>query len=250
MTTVLTILPQIGYGTVSDKVCIGYAKKYIESYARGVVDDFETDLENLVLYHLKELNLEQDLDGLYLYVLQNSMYMYVEKNGVGKIQNTYLQTNHVQIFKKGELNAFLVKKQMLGVKLYGKERDDLMNKKEAIEYVKQIAPKILFQDILSKFISRTRLKYEKFKNSGWENLNTEKLKNQILSEVVTCYFATRDERMMYFYRYQYRQIECGAIAMIEDDEDCFNKYLNFLYLDNHINVYDINNIHGTEMRFF
>ena len=243
----LSGLPDIGYGTLSNKVCLGYSKKELENYCRGLIFNFSDDIESIVRYYTKELNLDTEIEGMYFDVLSDSMYMYVENNEIGKIMQTYIKTDNDKVFPKGDLSAFLVKKRMLGVMLYLKEQRDLIGKEEAITYVKQFAPKIVFQDILNKFISSARLRYEKIKTGEWTKIDKKYFKDNINTSIIECYFITRTKSTVYFYRYKFHTLECGAVARRDDDEGCFKQYLNFLYLQSNYFILYTNELKGEEV---
>ena len=243
----LSELPAIGYGTLSTIVSLGYNKKELENYCRGIISNFSNDMESLVRYYIKELDLEIEIEGMYFDALSNSMYMYVEENEVGIIQPTCLQTDNDIVFTKGKFSEFLVKKRMLGVKLNLKEQRGLMDKEEAIAYVKQLAPKSTFQGILNKFISKVRVRYEKIKTGKWTKLNKINYKSNINTSMIECYFLTRTEKALYFYRYFFHNLYCVAIARRCDEEECFKQYLKYLYLRSNYAILYANVLTGEEM---
>lgn len=71
----LSELPAIGYGTLSTIVSLGYNKKELENYCRGIISNFSNDMESLVRYYTKELDLETEIEGMYFDALSNSIYI-------------------------------------------------------------------------------------------------------------------------------------------------------------------------------
>lgn len=243
----LSELPKSGYGTLSTTVCLVYNKKELENYCRGIISTFSNDMESLVRYYTKELDLDTEIEEMYFDALSNSMYMYVEKNEVGIIQPTCLQTDNDMVFTKGKFSEFLVKKRMLGVTLHLKEQKGLMAKEEAVAYVKQLAPKSTLQGILNKFISKVRVRYEKIKKGKWTKLDKINYKSNINTSMIECYFLTRTEKELYFYRYYFHNLYCVGVASRCDEEECFKQYLKYLYLRSNYVILYANELTGEEM---